>query len=504
LVKKIVCVFLIISYFFVFDFYVKKIGMAWDEPDYLISSQNHFRLIKYFFNDRAKYQKHYFELIDWTNHPALTRWLQGFCYKFIKFYNIPYHNFRLGNLIFLVIFFIASYYLIFKNFGMDVFIYFLILNLINPTFIFYLVCGTLDFPIMAISLFIAAAYFYDTPKKNIYFIFLIFAFCFGLCTKLNSIIIIFICFITSILFEREKLKYLIIALIIGIFSVILFYPFLWHNTLINYKNYLIFHLKHFQAYEYYFFKVYSPNTNPTPFHYPIFYFFVNFAEITVIFSIFGAVWLLLTKQFFNKKIFLILCFAGLSIFLFLRPAIPTYNKTRLFSTALPFLNIIAALFINEIFQKPKKFYPKIIVVIFFVISLFSFVHTHPHIGSHFNIFLKGGGLKQAENFGLQIDTWGESLTLDILEFINKNFRYSARVAIIGHEPKTAYYLQSINLLRRDLNFNIEFIIVNFQDYDYIIALNNKSLWSAEFYQTAKKNILKTDTIEIYEVNKSSK
>jgi len=493
-IKKTIFTIIIFSvlYCAAFIYYIDKIGITWDESDYIISSQNNFKLIKLLFTDKEKFRDQFHELSYLANqHPALARWMHGVFYKFINLYEAKFLNFRLGNLIFIFIFFAGSCALILKFWDYKTLAVFFMINLLNPSFIFYMVAGTMDFPLISFAILIAAAYFADLEKHMfLKIVFLCVAIGAGFAIKLNMVIFIFICFLTAIIFNKKKIFALSIAVISMFLILFIFYPALWQNTLTNFKNYFHFHLRHFQNYEFYFNKVYNDSSGFIPSHYAALYFFINFAEISAVFGIAGSIYLLIKKTK-TEETFFIICAAWLQIAVFIfKPGTPLYNKTRLFISSLPFINIIAAIFIVNVLQNSygrRKIIFSIVFSLCFVASCISFFRTSPELGSYFNFFLCGGGSQKAEEYGLQIDTWGESLTLNKIEFINRTFKTNAKIYIAGHHPETARYLQSIKLFRKDFIFNKELFEEKPDSFDYILLLNNKSLWPPDILNMIKKN-----------------
>jgi len=77
---------------------------------------------------------------------------------------------------------------------------------------------------------------------------------------------------------------------------------------------------------------------------------------------------LFRKIFVRKEIFFILIAAWIQIILIMKPYAPCYNKTRIFVSSLPFIDLIVAIFICSLSQK-LKFRRKII----FNIILFAFI-----------------------------------------------------------------------------------------------------------------------------------
>ena len=485
--------FFILIYCVIFFIYIDEIGITWDEFDYIQSSQNHFKLIKSLFTDNKNFTKNFTELNGLSHqHPALSRWIQGFFYKFVNLYQVKYLNFRLGNLIFIFIFIASSALFILNCWNYKILALYLLFNLINPSFVFYMFTGTMDFPLISTAVLLSAFYFLDFEKKKFRnFLLLCLAAGFGFAVKLNFVIFLLICFITAALFSRKKIFFLSAAVIFMFITLFAFYPFLWKDPVLNFQNYFRFHRNHFQNYEYFFHKIYGGEKSEfvTGF-YAILYFIINYAEISVICGIAGTIYLMSRKKISEKHFYLI-CAAWLqTAFFIFKPDTPLYNKTRLFISSLPFLNLIACIFIVETiesFANIKKKIVSAVFIILFTISIISFFRTSPELGSHFNFFMYGGGIEKAEKTGLQIDTWGESLTLKKIEFINRVFKKNAKIYIAGHHPETAKYLQRINVFRKDFIFNSEVFEENPDSFDYIVLLNNKSLWNDKIREMIKRN-----------------
>lgn len=489
--KKIIITLIICLYVAVFFYYIDKIGITWDEPDYINSSQTQFKFIKnYSTLTRAKKYSIIGNAIP--QHPSLVRWVHGIIYKFVKIYKVKFLNFRLGNLIFLAVFLIGTSLLILNLFDYNVLIIYLLLNLLNPKFTFYMVIGSMDFPILSFIILISAYYFKKFKKYKTVILFIIFV-CLGYAIKLNSVYIVCICLLSSLIFNRYKLKYIIISICIMIISLYLFYPLLWLNPIRNYKAYLLFHLTHFQNYTYYFSKIFNPYTSPVPWHYPLVYFLFAFTEITVIFSLAGTLYFI--KKFSREKYFFILAAAWSPIILLSKPNTPCYNGIRIFFSSLPFLNIIAAIFIVKVYKnivllRNKKIFVSV-MILFFIYTLFCYFNISPCPGSYYNNFILG--TKNAANVGLQIDMWGENFNSEIINFVNQKLEKNSKIYLVGHHPDTPRYLQKIGLLKPSFRFNHEVFPDDLTSFNYGIILNNKSLWNESVFKiiNEKKSILFT-------------
>ncbi|HOK40172.1 MAG TPA: hypothetical protein PLD27_03940 [bacterium] len=478
--NKIIFLILVFLYLIIFFYEVNNIGLIWDEYDYIQSSQNHLKLLKNFFSLNNNEKK---KLIEFGfQHPAFIRWIQGLCYKYLKIFDIPYINFRVGNIFFLFLFFIGSYILINHFFNVEIYLIFLILNLLNLKTIFYYSVGAMDFAVVSFYILTAALFLLDFNKKtNI--IFFIISVSLGFAAKLNYVIILFPCLLYSFFYEKKKFFICILSIFFMFFSLYLFYPFLWSAPIRHLKQYLLFHLRHFQNYEYYFHKIYNPETDVIPWHYPIIHFLTQNSELSIITGLIGTI--LFLKNIKKKENQFLLFVCWLPLLLFFKPNTPCYNGIRLFLQSAILVNIFSAYAIFKIFQKKKLKY-FFFVGLLFLLNLFNYVKYLKYPGSYYNSFICGA--YGAEKFGLQIDVWGENLTIELCNKINQIIPDNKKIAIIGNHPNTAKYLQEINILKKTfiLNPEEEFIVNDINKYDYLIVLNNKSLWNSEIFSEIKK------------------
>lgn len=490
-----------------------NLGHTWDETYFVISSQNHYD----FFEDVLKeiksgglnfanknYYQKYFSYIP--EHPSFFNVFGGFILYLTKKAGIQsdymLQIFRLSNFILLaaLIFYCKKISGFLYENSIFPFIAIICLLFFNPRFMTFSAMATSDFCMTVFS--VGAAYYYLSNANNLKSkIFLSAAFC-GVSgvSKISGFFIIPVIFLHLLLFNRKYFfKYLLIYLACIPIITYMFYPVLWPDIIQGIKFLNVFFLKHYQNYVMYFGKVYSPDTGPAPFHYPLFYFFFGNPEPFVLLLCASIVYI---KKYFSKEHCFFFIYIFILFFMLMKPGSPSYDEIKLYLPAVPFMCFLCVKPFMRFLDYLPAFKYKFAVFIFFVfLSIFPALNNLKYPTLYYNLL--SPSIQTLDKIGFDIDVRGELFSLDIIKFLNNSDKNDIAVRIAGQEPEIFYvYSRYFKIL----NKNIKCFLFQ-ENFDCLILLNHKSLFQDVDYfylKNAKPEIsVKYKGIQIYSVYKKS-
>ncbi len=296
----------------------------------------------------------------------------------------------------------------------------------------------------------------------------------ALLSKLNGVILPFLLVLWTLAYKKKNtLKIVFFTTIIAGALVYIFWPWLWHSPARKITGYIHFHF--FRGYRvpvFYLGKIYSDG--PAPFHYPL---------LMSLFTLPPAVVLLAGykfacsafKKFKDPFDGLIILNAAVPAAVLCFPFVGKYDGIRLFLPAFPFIAVMAGAGLWELIQKyKKKFNNKIIlpaVLIFFSAAL-PVLRMGSHHLSYYNFFT--GGISGARGLGLETTYWGDSVTEDVLSYINENAADKAGVVFYPVGSNVVRLLKLTGRLRNDLTgLGLEKI----DEADFLVLVHRQGMFT---------------------------
>lgn len=289
----------------------------------------------------------------------------------------------------------------------------------------------------------------------------------ALATKIHALFIPIPLLLWGILTHREKicLNNFLAMVIIAPIVAFLIQPWLWNGTFSQLSEKLISYTHRSITGPiplYYLGKVYhfSP-----PWHYP----FVM-AVVTVPPGIVLSYVIALIHVRFHTSIILLLGLnAFTSLSLLLLPTAPGYDGVRLFLPAFPFLAGLAGIGFGQCLEFPLRhiklwrcfvrnqttyrIFAWILIILLLGSSIFSLIDAHPYFLSYFNLFI--GGVKGAQQSGMESTYWGDSINQPVLDYLNTYIGKEASVAFLAYNPQIAQYYRKRNMLRREIKSELK-------------------------------------------------
>lgn len=353
-----------------------------------------------------------------------------------------------------------------------------LLLLFYPQFFIHSYFNSRDMMLMAFYILTIFLLFLFQLRKRLLFLFLAAltaGFTFDI--KFNAIFLIPIaCFFFFSVVKnkgRAPVFFLAFCLIFAV-SVILFWPYLWLNT-VDHLIAIIDFLRKFKRGETVFFdKIYFSHKN-IPWFYP----FVMLALFTpfpmLLMTILGIGTVLkdcLSDKKRNGVIFLLWMFVPLSRFFFAKMAF-AYDQIRIFLEVLPSLAVFAAIGFYTLFRLVsirKLFSEKLIKTMFLFLGVLIISHQafliklyHPYETAYFN-FLAGPSVYV--NHAFDVEYWGHV------------YRETVKVLKNRYPEETVFYMPGefgYHLLMAN-RFPYKLIVEFDSPFDYVIFMNRKSFW----------------------------
>lgn len=502
-------------------FTLNDFGITWDEAIYFYSGDSYWR---WWLNPSIEKIEAYWRINH--EHPPLFKLLSGLShYIFKEKLNLFGHifSYRLPILIFV---FLANYFLF--RFMADLFslpIAFLttLIFFFLPRIFFHAHLGAFDYPVSA--LWMATIYLFrkginNSPNKKYIFFSAIFL-GLALLTKINAFFLyipILFLWIWNYLEKKghpqqKSLFHLILILIIPPLMLVIFWPWLWQDTISRSLGFMFFHRYHPGVFTYYLGKQWPIQ----PWHYPFVMTFATLPLLVFLLFLIGFLGIIFNPD--QTKIF-ILFNALFPLILIAMPSVPKYDGVRLFLPAFPFISMIAGFGAQKIFLLIKKSSPspppsphkkgereRGRAIIFIFIFLFAFtvyssiIKTHPYQSSYYSELI--GGVEGAAQKGFELEYWGNAY-LGALPWMNQHAQSTFWVYMADLEP---IVLWGFDLYKKDglLKDSIKF--GHKKESDYLLLLIRQGFFDEEMWNFYKHKqpvfsvkLGQTNLVNIYKLN----
>lgn len=283
----------------------------------------------------------------------------------------------------------------------------------------------------------------------------------AMATRVNCLILPLILFSWALLFyKNDSVNNLYAALIISPVVMLMFWPWMWHDTLTRFVEYIQFFTQHEVIKTVYLGKIYNAATGPAPWHYPFVMLGVTLPFGHLIFMMTGLG--LLAVRMKQQSVAGFVLFAiGIQLMFAAWPSTPKYDGVRLFFPVLAFLAVAGGVgfawlsgFTGILTRDiPRKRF--VLVCCLLGVSLAAAgwkMFTLPSSLMYFNQLKPFVTLAIDDpRFAFEYSYWGETLNRDMIEAIN-SLPENTRIKTLAMHPKVPLLLQRWGVLRKDLNF----------------------------------------------------
>ncbi len=437
------------------------IGLTWDEPAYISSSESYVGWFKVLFKDPGSAFKdgtidHYWYATH--EHPPLDRTWSGIVWSVARYFFDDLTAHRLGNILLVAVMVGFLFLLVANSYGKAAGLFAAAALMLMPRFFFHSHLAALDMPV-TVGIFLVIYLFWRTIDRKEWWWGLILGVAWGLAEaiKLNATFLPIILVIWFLLFRRQW--YVVLRLfLMGIGAVATFFlvwPWLYHHAWVRILNYFNFHLHHYDIGVWFLGHYYV--RPPWPYVFVIMWAVVPLTVMLLAFIGIGRS--RIGKQ--DKGLEWLLIISALVPMLVLAVGRTlAYDGERLFMPSFPFVAALAGAgfgwilgWIRKLIEQsshPKIFVPVGILsaVLLLLPQGISTIGLYPHLLSYYSEGV--GGLKGATTLQLETTYWCETYAA-ALPYINAHAKPGDRIWVEPWSYDVMFYYQLHGRLRSDVN-----------------------------------------------------
>lgn len=298
---------------------------------------------------------------------------------------------------------------------------------------------------------------------------IVFGIIFGLAlnTKINTWLIpIVLIFWSQIYFRRDYGNNVFMMMFVAPIVLFFSWPWIWYDGPAKIIEFLSYFVSHHPISVFYFGKAYGWWEQPCPWHYPLFMFLLTVPIPILILTTIGVIRTIFESHTKSTGI-LFLLMAIFPILISSMPNSPKYDGTRLFSSAFPFVALLAGVGFSGISESlplwkriKGNIYIKdvLIILVIFILAFLGYKNLkyyHPRELSYYNQLV--GGTEKADSIGMEITYWGEGLNNEVLNYLNdpNNIPLGSKIMPRAFNVSVFEDLKEWGILRQDLIFTQE-------------------------------------------------
>jgi hypothetical protein len=437
------------------------IGVTWDEPTYMIASEQYVgwfgQVLKdpaYAFSEEGI--RHHWEFNH--EHPPLNKVWTGFFWAASRGLLDGLSAHRLGNILISAGLIALVYSFIGKEVNPLAGMMAAVGLISMPRFFFHAHLATLDVPVTAF-IFVTIVLYWKTRNLTgiAWGIPLGFIFGISLGMKINSLVIIpAVLGLWFLFYERNWniFSRLCLMAAVGFLLFLISWPWLYYDTFSRLRDYLYFMtVDHYPIAQYYRRNLYTP----PPWHFP---WITAAAVIPTTIALPGTVAAIRGIKLWRSAPLenLLLLGAVLPLFMFSAGISQVFDNERLFMSVFPFVACLAGIGFSKVVQNIKQYFLEtgkhqwrriyLFVLIAAAISpqlITSFI-LYPHLLSYYSWTV--GSIWGAKKLGLESTYWAQTYR-SAVPFLNENAKPNA--SVWSESPEVLLYYQELGILRDDLS-----------------------------------------------------
>ncbi len=307
------------------------------------------------------------------------------------------------------------------------------------------------------------------------------AFGLALSTKLNAPFMVLPVLIHYFWVKRKELRKHPLATIfapqflsMALLSLPIFFalwPWLWHDTIVRFKEYVGFHVNHYGILMYYLGEVYS--TPRPPWHAPFVMMVVTTPLITLICAVLGIYFTRWKKEHSKyNPMLLALLSATVSIAALMFLPAPYYSGVKLFQPFFPFLAVISGVGLYTVLDRAQllphryRFAPFFFFFLPVILSMIDLKHDHL---SYYSELI--GGTKGAQKYRFE-QHYYDLFYYELAAFFNKDLKTFTSVAF---DPNGKEYPQTSRILKNSKLLTPKFLYSDDKNSPYFV-LTHEYRW----------------------------
>jgi len=438
-----------------------KIGLTWDEPDYIAAAEAYMDWFGQVFTRPGEAFREYAIAQAWSvnkEHPPLDKVWSGVFWVLTRNLTDDLTAHRIGNMLLVAILAGLLYLLVAENYGRTAGLASVAALMSMPRFFFHSHLAALDVP-AAFSVFVVTFVFWKTLERKGWAWSALLGLVWGLAlaTKINAIFLPITLGIWWLIARRDMkiVRRLVIMGLVALPVFVSLWPWLYAKTGERLIEYILFVTsEHWPIGQYYFGEFFMP----PPWH---FGFVMIWAVLPLGLTILYFTGIIRTRKP-NRD-------GGLGLLLFLSALTPilaiavgdtmVYDNERLIMVTFPFLAALAGIGFNWIVSGRmtllgrwgRPFVRRIgvigLVALAFVPQTVTMLRMYPHLLSYYGESV--GGLRGATALGLETTYWCESYDL-VLPILNERAELGDTVWVDPWSHNVLIYYQMQGRLRDDL------------------------------------------------------
>ena len=438
------------------------IGLTWDEDIYMRASEIYTSWFGKLITQPAVALSKYSIDESWSfnsEHPPLDKIWSGIIWSGARFVFNDQTAHRLGNMILVSIMVGLLYLLIAESYGFVAGLATVASLLTMPRFFFHAHLAALDMPATCAVVFVTCL-FWKTKEYLSWKWTLILGLVWGLAfaTKVNAVFVPAILFLWALLFRRQLMLLVRIALmpLIGIPFAFAIWPWIYPDIAPRVMGYLRFvTVEHWKIAQWYLGKLYMP----PPWHFP---FVMAWAVVPLTLTMLYGIGIVRAARQWREA-------DSLGALLFLNVLVPilalatgksmAYDNERLLMHIFPFLAALAGTGFDWLLtgirwaagrlERPRWVVPVtgLAIVLAFLPQSISLVRLYPHLLSYYSETV--GGIPGAARLGLETTYWCETYSA-ALPYLNEHVKPGDMIWVDPLSQNVMVYYQLHGRLRGDV------------------------------------------------------
>lgn len=440
---------------------VKDIGLTWDEPAYIASSNSYMGWYRESLQNPAWAFSRSGIAAYWSinhEHPPVDKVWTGLWWSLSRGMTDDLSAHRIGNMLLAAIMIALLYHWISSSYGQIAGLAAAASLLTMPRFFFHAHLSALDVP-AAFSVFVVTWLFWLLRDRKGWGWGILLGAVWGLAlaTKVNAVFIPFTLGLWWLIFRRDR-KHVIRLFFMGVSAIPVFlavWPWLYTDTLPRLVEYLGFiTVNHWKIGQFYLGEFHMP----PPWHFGIVMLWAVIPLGLTVLYFTGFITSLKKKG--ERELPWLLFFSAITPVLAIALSKSlVYDNDRMYMAAYPFLAALAGIGFGWLFSKVAAFASQrgrtwlrwaggaVLVLLFFAPQLVTMVRLYPHYLSYYSEGV--GGIAGAKKLGLETTYWCETYAL-ALPLLNEQAQPGDRVWADPWSHDVLIYYQTQGTLRDDL------------------------------------------------------
>ncbi len=471
-------------YLFLLLYQAERVAITDDARFYMDAAQKYATYIEKGWNGLKYFDKRFIDTYWHANHehPSFAKLLMAAGHLVHKKFGIMREtvSYRVGISVLAAVTLLFLFNFVHRAFSFRAAVFAALFFIFLPRTFFHARVATLDFTVGATCFLFVYCYWRGLTSRFWAWMTGV-AFGLALASKLNAPFMVVPVLIHYLFVRRRDLRIRPIRTLFApqfvsmlIFSLPLFFalwPWLWHDTLARFKEYVAFHVNHYGISMYYLRDIYS--TPRPPWSAPLVMALVTTPLMTVICAVFGLMFYRWRHEVAGTAPMVLVslaAFVAIGTVMFL-PA-PFYSGVKLFQPFFPFLAILAGVGLWQVLERATILPVRLryaSFVLFYAPAIVSLIDLrHDHLSYYSELI---GGTKGAAKYGFETHYY-DLFYYDLAQFFNRELKTTTPVAV---DPNGKEYPFTSNYLKRAKILTPKFIYTDDKNAPYYV-LTHEYRW----------------------------